>query len=78
MSDDWKPWPRCPADRCEETEGVTIMECAPGYTYMTVGDVCGHWAMLYRKPDTVMTDEQRAMWDEYFRPGDVPRETKEK
>jgi hypothetical protein len=77
MSDDpWKPWPRCPADACEETEDVTIMECVPGYTYTTVGGVCGHWVMLGRN-DLPMSDGDRAMWDEYFRSADVPRETSE-
>lgn len=44
------------------------MECVPGHTYMTVGGVCGHWATLHRKPDTVMTDGERDLWDAYFRP----------
>lgn len=73
--DAWKPWPKCPADGCEETEGVLIMECAPGHTYMTTGDVCEHWVTLHFDPARPLSDEQRAMWDEYFRPSDVPRET---
>lgn len=75
MSDAWKPWPVCPAEGCDETEGVTIMECAPGYTYMTVGDVCFHWVTFQLNPD--MPQEQRAQLVEYFRLTDVPRETKE-
>lgn len=75
--DAWNLWPRCPADDCAETEDVTIMECVPGYTYMTVGGVCHHTVFLHRKPDAEMTDEDRQMWEEYFRGGDVPRETKE-
>ena len=71
--DAWKPWPKCPADECDETEGVTIMECAPGYTYMTIGDVCHHWVTLHLKPD--MPAEQRETLKAYFHPADVPRET---
>jgi len=71
----WKPWPRCPEEKCGETAGVTIMECAPGRAYMAVGDVCGHATFLYRRPDTDMTGEEQAMWTEYFHPTDVPRET---
>lgn len=77
MSDDWKPWPICPAEECGETEGVEILELIPGRTYSTVGSVCHHAAFLIRKPDTEMSDVDRQMWDEYFRPTDVPRETKE-
>jgi uncharacterized phage-associated protein len=73
--DAWKAWPVCPADECDETKDVTIMECAPGCTYMTVGGVCGHTVFLHRKPDTTMTDEEREVWAEYFRRADVPRET---
>lgn len=78
MSDDpWKQWLHCPADECDETEDVMIMECAPGYTYMTTGGVCGHWVTLHRRPDTDMTDEEQRMWAEYFRPTDVSRGTSE-
>lgn len=77
MSDDWKPWPKCPAEGCEETEDVTIMECVPGHTYTTVGGVCGHAAFLVRKSGTEMTEEERRVWEEYFHPTDVPRETSE-
>jgi hypothetical protein len=75
--DAWKPWPKCPADDCDETEDVMIMECVPGYTYSVTGGVCGHLVFLQRRPNTEMTDEERRMWDEFFHPADVPRETKE-
>ncbi len=73
MSDAWKLWPRCPADECDETEDVMIMECAPGYTYMVTGGVCGHVIWLHRETDAPLSDELT----ELFRPADVPRETSE-
>lgn len=73
--DDWKPWPSCPADECGETSDVTIMECVPDFTYMTIGGVCGHVVFLHRRSDTTMTDEEQELWAEYFRRADVPRET---
>lgn len=73
--DAWKPWPLCPADKCGEAKGVTIFECVPGYTYTTIGDVCGHTVFLHRKPDTAMTDDERELWEAYFHATDVPRET---
>lgn len=75
--DAWKPWPKCPAEDCEETEDITIMECAPGHTYMTIGGVCGHVVLLHRKPDIDMTEAERQLWEWFFRSANVPRETKE-
>lgn len=74
--DAWKPWPKCPADGCQETEDVTIMECIPGYTYMVIGGICGDVVMLARN-DVPLADEDRDLLIDYFRPTDVPRETKE-
>lgn len=75
--DDWKPWPKCPAEGCGETEDVMIMECIPGRTYCVTGGVCGHLVWLHLKPGTEMSEEQRTMWAEHFHPTDVPRETKD-
>ena len=63
-SSDWKPFPVCPADDCEETEDVTIMECAPGRTYMTIGGVCGHAVWLYRKSDAPASDALTELFKE--------------
>lgn len=76
MSDDWKSWPKCPAEDCHETEGVAIMECIPGHTYITTGGVCGHVAFLARN-DVPLADGDRDLLIDYFRPSDVPRETEE-
>lgn len=71
MDDAWKPFPRCPAEDCEETEGVTIMECVPGYSYMMVGDVCFHWVTLVIKPNAPVDN----LLAEYVRQAGVSRET---
>lgn len=74
MNDAWKPWPVCPAEECGQTEGITIMECAPGHTYITVGDVCHHSVFLYRNTVPV-PDGESDLLAELFSPVDVPRET---
>ncbi len=70
----WKPWPVC-VEGCNETEGVEIFECIPGYTYMVIGSICGHVGFLARN-DVPLSDEDRDLLAGYFQP-DVPRETKE-
>lgn len=74
MSDDWKPWPKCPAEGCHETEDIAIMECIPGRSYITTGGVCGHMAFLVRN-DVPLSDGDRDLLIDYFRLADVPRET---
>jgi hypothetical protein len=40
---------RCPAENCVATEGLWLMECAPGRTWTFVND-CGHWGFIHAKP----------------------------
>jgi hypothetical protein len=45
---DWPEMAVCPADECDATEGLWVMECAPGHTWMFVND-CGHWGFIHKK-----------------------------